>query len=310
MNLDRELRTALDAVKAGCLLSRAVQQGITSVAKEDRSPVTIADLGTQCVISMHLMKHLPGETLIGEEDTKIFEGREQLKTQVLELVRRFEPDTDENQMMEAIRFGSQPAVPHRFWVLDPIDGTKGFLRGDQYAIALGLVVAGRVVLGVLGCPNYGERMFHAVQGGGAFAIHLNGGENKQINVDDVADPLRAVFCESVESAHAAHGDHAKISEILGMTRAPFRMDSQCKYAAVAQGDASIYLRLPSRRDYQECIWDHAAGSIVVEEAGGKVTDCDGKALDFTAGRRLANNRGIIATNGRIHNAVLNAIAQL
>ena len=310
MNLDQELGVALEAVKAGCLLSRTVQKGISSVAKEDRSPVTIADLGTQCVISMHLMKHLPGDTLIGEEDTKIFEGREQLKSQVLELVRRFEPGTDEEQMLQAIRFGSQPSVPERFWVLDPIDGTKGFLRGDQYAIALGLVVDGRVVLGVLGCPNYGERMFYAVKGGGAFAMSLNGGDITKICVDSHADPKNANFCESVESAHAAHGDHAKISDILGMTRSPFRMDSQCKYAAVAQGDASIYLRLPSRKDYQECIWDHAAGSIVVEEADGKVTDCDGKNLDFTAGRRLVNNRGIIATNGRIHDAVLAAIAQL
>lgn len=310
MNLDRELGVALDAVKAGCLLSRAVQQGITSVAKEDRSPVTVADLGTQCVISMRLLKHLPGAALIGEEDTKIFEGHEQLKSQVLELVQRFEPDTDEDHMMQAIRFGSQPAVPHRFWVLDPIDGTKGFLRGDQYAIALGLVVDGRIVLGVLGCPNYGERIFYAVKGGGAFAMSLNGGDSKQISVDSHADPKNANFCESVESAHAAHGDHARISEILGMKRPPFRMDSQCKYAAVAQGDASIYLRLPSRKDYQECIWDHAAGAVIVEEAGGKVSDCDGKNLDFTAGRRLANNRGIIATNGRIHAAVLSAIAQL
>ena len=138
---------------------------------------------------------------------------------------------------------------------------------------------------------------------------LNGGAEKQIKVDDVSDPAQAVFCESVESAHAAHGDHAKISEMLGMTRPPFRMDSQCKYAAVARGDASIYLRMPSRKDYQECIWDHAAGAVIVEEAGGKVTDCDGKTLDFTAGRRLVNNRGIVATNGRIHDAVLAAIAQ-
>ncbi|MGD9873766.1 MAG: 3'(2'),5'-bisphosphate nucleotidase [Kiritimatiellia bacterium] len=310
MNLDKELRVALDAVKKGCLLSRAVQKGISSVAKEDRSPVTIADLGTQCVISMHLMRQLPGETLVGEEDTKIFEGREELKSQVLDLVRRFESGADEKQMLEAIRFGSQPVVPERFWVLDPIDGTKGFLRGEQYATALGLIVDGKVVLGVLGCPNFGENIFYAMKGRGAFAMPLNGGTAKQIRVDRISDPSQAIFCESVESAHAAHGDHAKISERLAMTRPPFRMDSQCKYAAVARGDASIYLRLPSRKDYQECIWDHAAGSIIVEEAGGRVTDCDGKSLDFTAGRRLVNNRGIIATNGFIHDDLLNAIRSL
>lgn len=310
MNLDKELQVALEAVKNGCLLSQAVQKGITSVAKEDRSPVTMADLGTQCVITMHLMRHLPGETLIGEEDTGIFDGREGLKSQVLELVNRFESAVGEQQMLEAIRFGSQPVVPERFWVLDPIDGTKGFLRGEQYAIALGLIVDGKVVLGALGCPNFGGNIFYAARGFGAFAMPLNGGTEKRICVDNISDPAQAVFCESVEAAHSSHGDHAKISEMLGMTRPPFRMDSQCKYAAVARGDASIYLRLPSRKDYQECIWDHAAGSIIVEEAGGRVTDCDGKNLDFTAGRRLVNNRGIIATNGRIHDDLLRAIRSL
>ncbi|MFW6032399.1 MAG: inositol monophosphatase family protein [Phycisphaeraceae bacterium] len=69
----------------------------------------------------------------------------------------------------------------------------------------------------------------------------------------------------------------------------------------------MYLRLPTRADYREKIWDHAAGAIVVEEAGGKVTDIEGKPLDFSRGRKLENNRGVIATNGPIHDAVLEAV---
>ena len=85
------------------------------------------------------------------------------------------------------------------------------------------------------------------------------------------------------------------------------MDSQCKYGAVARGDASIYLRLPTRADYEEKIWDHAAGWMVVTEAGGRVTDVRGEPLDFSIGRTLRNNKGVVATNGRIHDSVISAV---
>ena len=88
-----------------------------------------------------------------------------------------------------------------------------------------------------------------------------------------------------------------------------RVDSQAKYAIVAQGEAQIYLRLPTRKDYREKIWDHAAGSIVVEEAGGRVSDVRGAPLDFGRGRTLESNSGIIATNGPIHDRVLEAVAR-
>jgi 3'(2'), 5'-bisphosphate nucleotidase len=86
------------------------------------------------------------------------------------------------------------------------------------------------------------------------------------------------------------------------------MDSQCKYAAVARGDVSIYLRLPKDKSYQEKIWDHAAGSLIVSEAGGRVTDIHGRSLDFSKGRGLQNNEGVVATNGKLHEKILNAIA--
>jgi 3'(2'), 5'-bisphosphate nucleotidase len=87
------------------------------------------------------------------------------------------------------------------------------------------------------------------------------------------------------------------------------MDSQAKYAVLAAGGADVLVRLmsPSRPDYKEMIWDQAAGSIVIEEAGGRVSDLDGRALDFSHGRRLERNRGILATNGRLHDTVLKAL---
>jgi 3'(2'), 5'-bisphosphate nucleotidase len=115
--------------------------------------------------------------------------------------------------------------------------------------------------------------------------------------------------ESFESAHSDHASHQRIAERLRIAESPFRMDSQAKYSVLARGEASIYLRLPSPQtpDYREKIWDHAAGSIIIEEAGGKVTDAYGRSLDFSQGRRLEKNQGVVATNGLLHEAVLEAI---
>jgi 3'(2'), 5'-bisphosphate nucleotidase len=109
----------------------------------------------------------------------------------------------------------------------------------------------------------------------------------------------------VEASHSAQDEAARISELLGISAPPLRLDSQAKYGLVARGDASIYLRIP-RGGYIECIWDHAAGSIVVEEAGGVVTDIDGRPLDWGQGRRLERNRGIIAAPAAIHAEVVAA----
>jgi 3'(2'), 5'-bisphosphate nucleotidase len=117
----------------------------------------------------------------------------------------------------------------------------------------------------------------------------------------------ASFCESVESGHSNQDQSAQIAARLGITAEPYRIDSQCKYAAVARGDASIYLRLPTRADYREKIWDHAAGKFVVEQAGGVVSDVTGAPLDFSHGAKLQANSGVIATDGRFHERVIDAV---
>jgi 3'(2'), 5'-bisphosphate nucleotidase len=208
-------------------------------------------------------------------------------------------------------------------VLDPIDGTKGFLRGDQYCVALALVDAGEVVLGVLGCPRLGAdgslpapqqgdgppagALLYAVKSAGAYRVPLTGGEETRLSTDAFRDAEKAVLCESVESAHADHDIHRKIAEVAGIQRPSLRVDSQVKYAAVASGLASAYLRIPKESGYREKIWDHAAGAVVVTEAGGRVTDLTGKPLDFTRGRTLAENPGILVTGGPVHDTLLAAV---
>jgi 3'(2'), 5'-bisphosphate nucleotidase len=119
-----------------------------------------------------------------------------------------------------------------------------------------------------------------------------------------------VFCESVESAHSSHDDHAAIAEKLGITRPSVRMDSQAKYASIAQGTADIYLRLPRHKGYEEKIWDHAAGDLLVRESGGQVSDVEGKRIDFSRGRTLQRNTGIVAAPLAIHDTVVDAVKRV
>ena len=123
------------------------------------------------------------------------------------------------------------------------------------------------------------------------------------------DPSGARLLRSVEKSHTDTDGIGELATELGIMAEPVPMDSQAKYAVLAAGGGEILLRLlsPSRPDYREKIWDQAAGSIVIEEAGGRVSDLDGKDLDFSQGRTLAGNRGVLATNGLLHDKVLNGL---
>jgi 3'(2'), 5'-bisphosphate nucleotidase len=320
MGYERELQAAVQAVaKASRLCERVYREMVAArdqLAKQDRSPVTLADFCAQAVVSLELSR-LHHDPLCAEEDTGALAGPEAapLRSALERYVAEAVPGATGADVLSAIDRGAHAGGgAGRFWTLDPIDGTKGFLRGEQYAVALALVEDGEIVLGVLGCPRLlapgGDAgvLMMAERGAGARQRALAGGDERPIQVTDIADPARAVVCESVESGHSSHGDAARVAETLGITAPPLRMDSQAKYAAVARGDASIYLRLPTRKGYEEKIWDHAAGALIVREAGGRVSDIRGRALDFAQGRTLRANLGVVATGGRIHDRVIEAIA--
>ena len=133
----------------------------------------------------------------------------------------------------------------------------------------------------------------------------------RISVSNVPESSNAKMVESVEAAHGNHSGQSALARSLGITNKSVRMDSQAKYGAVARGEAELYIRMPSPRtpDYREKIWDHGAGKIVVEEAGGRVTDIAGKELDFTKGRKLEDNQGVLVSNGLFHDKIVEAIGK-
>jgi HAL2 family 3'(2'),5'-bisphosphate nucleotidase len=326
LDLSHELMTAAAAVRGAASVCRAVQRDLvtaTTLEKKDKSPVTVADFASQALVCAALAESSRVQRIVGEEDAHELREeangaiREQVVAHVQEL-RGGSVGTEQTLAWIDLGGVTPDASTPAFWTLDPIDGTKGFLRGEHYAIALALIRAGEVVLGVLGCPRLDGpdgsdgALLAAVRGSGAWILPLDddGMEGRRrLRVSEVQDPAQARFCESVESEHSDQDRAGRIAQRLGIRGEPVRVDSQAKYAIVARGDASIYLRLPTRKSYREKIWDHAAGAIVVEEAGGRVTDVAGAPLDFSCGRRLEKNRGVVATNGAIHDAVLRAVAE-
>ncbi|MEO0794523.1 MAG: 3'(2'),5'-bisphosphate nucleotidase [Verrucomicrobiota bacterium] len=325
MNWNAEQETAIAAVIAASQLCENVRQRLGEgdhKQKDDRSPVTIADFGAQAVILSKLKDAYPDDTVVAEEDAAdlVGDANAELRSRVTTEVQAILPDTTEQEVLASIDRGNAlGGKDGRFWTLDPIDGTKGFLRKDQYAVALALIENGEVVLGILGCPALPQQ--HDVPGSpigclivsqhnhGTEIFDMDGKMLAGASVDDTVNPALARLCESVESGHSKHDWSAAIAERLGITGESVRMDSQCKYAAVGRGDASIYLRLPTRPGYQEKIWDHAAGMLAVVEAGGRVTDIHGKPLDFSQGKTLAGNQGVVASNSHVHDAVIAVIAE-
>jgi 3'(2'), 5'-bisphosphate nucleotidase len=319
-----EMETALAAVRQAGRLCRAVQAEVDpgALAKQDKSPVTVADFGSQALICRALGEDFSADPIIGEEDASALQdpANHQQLARVVGHVQKQIAAADAAQVCAWIDRGNAKSYSDRFWTLDPIDGTKGFLRGEQYAIALALIVDGMIELAVLGCPNLGPELngergegtlLAAIRGQGTWQMPLIGaGDPVRVRVSEQSDPARIRFCESVEAAHSAHGDAARLAARLAITAEPVRLDSQAKYAVVARGEAEAYLRLPRDAAYREKIWDHGAGVLCLTEAGGRVSDVTGRALDFSRGYRLEENLGVVVGNGPLHQVVVDALAEL
>lgn len=321
-----DFRFALDAVRRATELVARVrcEMAGAALAKDDRSPVTVGDFAAQAVVAQALRETFPRDALIGEESAQLLRRPEQrdLLEQVAGFARRQVPHATPESVLDWIDLGAgEPG--ERFWTLDPIDGTKGFLRSEQYAVCLALIEDGRVQLAAIGCPNLNVRgeariggrgsIYVAGRGHGAWSVPLDGdAEFVQLLVSSIDRPQETRLLRSVESGHTDAGKIEELAAALGVEADPVRMDSQVKYAVLAAGggDALVRLLSPTRPDYKEKIWDQAAGSLVVEEAGGRVTDLDGKPLDFRHGRTLAHNRGVLATNGHLHEELLAGLKKI
>jgi 3'(2'), 5'-bisphosphate nucleotidase len=318
-----EFDFAVQVVGQASQLARQIQQELTrtSLTKEDFSPVTVADFSVQALLSYRLAQSFPADPLVAEESAQALRKPTgaQMLAQVTGYVSRHVSEANPAAVCNWIERG-QMVSARRFWVCDPVDGTKGFLRGGQYTVALALLEDGQVQLGVLGCPAMVDP---AAQGQDHSGVLVAAHRSQGAWSSPLAEPTQfhAIHVSSCQDIHKARlvrsyaAEHTNVALVdllasdLGIKTPPVRVDSQVKYALLASGAVDLFFRLlpPFFPGYLGNIWDIAAGAVIVEEAGGRVTDLDGQALDFTTGRTLQHNRGALASNGWLHEIALQAL---
>jgi 3'(2'), 5'-bisphosphate nucleotidase len=339
----KELKAAELAVQRAALLTKnalkSVDRGSMEMEKSDQTPVTVADLGAQALIISALHGEFPDDGFLGEESATMLRESEDLSERVWKLVSstriegsKLATPTSKDEMMDMIdRGGSgQGGRKGRVWVMDPVDGTSTFITGEQYVVCLCLLEDGEQKVGVLGCPNLSisegkvsEKtvakdgvgiMLSAVEGQGTFLRPLTFGplgEPRRIQINaDFPDLSKLQLVECVASSSMNQETHRRIAAKLGAQFPGTELWSQqMKYVALTVGGHDAMIRIPNTEWHRTCVWDHAGGHLIYEEAGGKVTDMNGKEIDFGTGRRCHDNIGNVAAPKEIHGRVLKVVKE-
>lgn len=326
------------------ILSKRVQSTVSEITKDDSSPVTTADFAAQALLIAALRHAFPKDKFLGEEDSSALRTDEALGNKVFKLVLSatdvIDPDSGEplpkpsslDEMLDLIDLGGHGTGGDkgRFWVMDPIDGTAAFLKGQQYAVSLSLIEDGKEVVGVLGCPNISAEMgriseenidksglgvmLTAVRGRGSTIRTMTlGGLEVALSLNIIerleSDGLHIVDC--IASKDFRHDVIAKLADNL---RAKFPnieiWSSHIRYAALIVGGGNAQFWVPESSASKMYIWDHAGTQLIFTELGGRVTDLDGKDMDFGAGRDLNRNRGLVATSGKMHQTLLTTMNRI
>lgn len=241
---------AVAAAEAGAAILKIVEGGFEVESKDDLSPVTIADRAAELIILGALAKAAPGVPVVAEEE---------------------------------VAAGRIPEIGDRYFLVDPLDGTKEFIRGgDDYTVNIGLIVDGAPVLGAVFAPARGQ--LHAgIVGEGAWLQDVDG--RRPIRTRERGGALTAVASKSHFNQPTADYLAGAVGECdyVGI-------GSSLKFCIVAEGKADIYPRLSPTSE-----WDTAAGHAVLLAAGGEVDGPDGEPLRY--GKRAFINRGFVATSG-------------
>jgi 3'(2'), 5'-bisphosphate nucleotidase len=321
----RDLDRAVAAVRAAAMAVARLGDpssfaAAAVVEKGGRGPATVADLASQAVIVQALRAaEGAGVAIIAEESAEDVDalGGGPMWDLVVDAVRAVDARMAASDVRASLSNVDPPSSAGRCWTIDPLDGTKGYLRGGQFAIALALLEEGVPVIGVLGLPRLPARgegigagtVISAVLGRGAMQADLDGGRWARVTAHAWRPGLPIRLAGSVERAHSTTDSIEAALGALGPVSA-VRVDSQAKYGLVARGDADVYVRSSPDRAYREWIWDHAAGALIAQEAGATVTDLRGRPLSFAEGRRLESAEGVLCAPPALHGAALSALGSV
>jgi 3'(2'), 5'-bisphosphate nucleotidase len=270
MPYETELQTALDAVARAhpvILDAYAAFQPIPDAAASITLPV---DRQTQEIVLQHLSAAFPNDAFCAEEATPTLE-----------------------------RLAGHASGRPRLWIIDPIDGTRGFaVKNGEFSVMIGLVDGGQVAVGVV-LESVRGRLTYATQGGGCWKRD-NDGQPERCRVTTTDRLPGATLTVSRSSTGRKRSPQV---DALGDVRLLPAYSAGLKLAHVARGEADLYLNVyPNFND-----WDICAGQVLVEEAGGKVSGLTGQEIRYGHGRGQQRD-GLLATNGRIHEAALAALA--
>ncbi|TYH47836.1 hypothetical protein ES332_D10G026300v1 [Gossypium tomentosum] len=327
-----ELEAAVELVERACSLCIDVQRSLLSdgriLEKNDQTPVTVADFGVQALVSLELGKLFPSIPLVAEEDSGFLQSQnlvDLVVSAVSDKTSFHEESFSHADVLEAIdrgertEFGTKPAT---YWILDPIDGTRGFVNGSKalYVVGLSLVVEGEIMLGVMGCPNWvvdtSHRSITGVQGyknsspglGIIMVAHVDCGTwTKRLRhmLDSSFKPSSDWTRCFVDGCSLVHKANFCIPDSQAWESLPLSVfydattndnddirDKEIRLLPFCCGSLCKYLMVASggasvfilevKPERVTKAWDHAAGMICVHEAGGKVTDWEGSELDLAA----------------------------
>lgn len=342
----KELQIACLAVQRAALLTKQLIEALDkgSFDKVDDTPVTISDFGAQSLIIAAIHHVFPDDDIVGEEDSKTLRAAPDLLERTWDLVRTTRLADESEQLLSApaskddmlclIDLGALGSCKPkgRTWVLDPVDGTATFMRGQQYGVCLALVEDGKQRVGVTGCPNLNLEsgqvhedladragpgvMVFAVAGQGAWVRQMGSGSllpptriQPKAQIDEAKD-IRFVDCKAATSSN--YDLHARLAESLGAPWPP-RTDlwsAQLRYIAIAVGGCNVLIKIPQKPSYRSKVWDHVGGMLIVEELGCTVSDLAGNPVDITLGRSLGGCQGMIIAPTSIHGRIVEGVKQI
>ncbi|MEL6149239.1 MAG: inositol monophosphatase family protein [Chloroflexota bacterium] len=313
-----DMNPIIGATQQAATLCRTIQaRGFNASSKDDDSPVTIADYGTQALICRAIQQHFPGEAVIGEEGGDAFkelvsaEGQAQVASLIGSILGQ---DVSVPDVIGWLDYG-RDVTSARTWVIDPIDGTVGFVNGRYYAICVGVMhdlVPLEAVVGLPRSPIDTDGTIIFTDGETVTAMGMDGDNRRGVQASQrgATDEILIVDSIKLSEPEAAEAKRVRMAARIDGARMEL-YDSQLKYAMIAAGYGDVFVRLP--RDTQadpHKIWDHASGAALLRAAGGKITDVMGMPLDFSQGTTLPH-LGFVATNGNeeLHGRIVAALQE-
>jgi 3'(2'), 5'-bisphosphate nucleotidase len=296
----KEISLAVDLVKTASKITEFFRgEGIERYKKRDQSPVTMADYASQIYILSNLKEIFSEDQVIAEEnETGLIDDKSRSK--IMNCFK--ELNMDKIKDFEAL-LNYRGTISERKWIVDPIDGTQGFMKGLKYAIGIGLIEDNIPKFSVICVPDYnkeGLAVFVAEKGFGAKASYGSGNFNS-IHVSSQKNLQDAKLCQSL------HYDLPWVSQFADLVGIQNRLqiDSMAKFCLVADGSYDLYIK--PIMGYQAYSWDYGQGDLLVREAGGKVTDLDEEILRYKNEKCLLRAPGIITSNGILHDEVSSII---